>query len=136
MKKTIRIVISAGLLVICCSILSSPVRAQAASTTSSSTIFNFPKFNPPPFDFNDAFYGFNGMDVNLLDSMGQRFGTFNGIAVRQTGPPAFQPGQLNWVTDNSNTDPIATMSVFWPLPAATRTTEPVRRRSSFPLSPS
>ncbi|HXP71388.1 MAG TPA: hypothetical protein VOA88_19085 [Candidatus Dormibacteraeota bacterium] len=107
MKKTgtIRIVISAGLLLMLCSMLSSPVWAQAASTTSSSTIFNFPKFNPPPFDFNDAFYGFNGMDVNLLDSMGQRFGTFNGKAVRQTGPPAFLPGQLNWVTDNSNTDP-------------------------------
>jgi hypothetical protein len=63
-------------------------------------------FNPPPCDFNDNFYRANGIDVNQLDSMaGQRFGRF-----RQTGPPASQPGQLNWVNDNtcSQRDPTRT----------------------------
>ena len=54
-------------------------------------------FNPPPCDFNDAFYGANGIEVNQLDSKsGQRFGIF-----RQFGPPAFQQGQANWVIDSS-----------------------------------
>jgi hypothetical protein len=61
---------------------------------------DFARFNPPPFDFNDAFYTANGIDVNRLDSPAAgRFGFF-----RQTGPPAHD-GQLNWVVDNSNTDP-------------------------------
>ncbi len=56
--------------------------------------------NPPPFDFNDAFYNSNGINVTQLDSAGSaRFGLF-----RLTGPPA-GPGQVNWVVDNSNTDP-------------------------------
>lgn len=54
-------------------------------------------FNPPPCDFNDTFYGENGIDVNRLDSAtGQRFGLF-----RKTGPPAFLPGQVNWVNDTN-----------------------------------
>lgn len=62
--------------------------------------FNFPVFNPPPFDFNDAFYTANGINVTALDTpVAARFGFF-----RQTGPPA-GPGQVNWVVDNSGTDP-------------------------------
>ncbi|HKV39280.1 MAG TPA: hypothetical protein VJX67_08710 [Blastocatellia bacterium] len=73
-----------------------PVLGQSAAATS-----HFVKVNPPPFDFNDAFYTENGIDVNQLDSAGaQRFGFF-----RRFGPPAFFPGQANWVFDNSNTDP-------------------------------
>ena len=65
-----------------------------------------PDSNPPPFDFNNAFYTGNGVDVQKLIDLGQRFGTFNnGTTVnRLTGPPA-GPNQVNWVIDNSNTDP-------------------------------
>jgi len=56
--------------------------------------------NPPPFDFNDNFYTANGIKVSALNTArAGRFGTF-----RQTGPPA-GTGQVNWVVDNSNTDP-------------------------------
>jgi hypothetical protein len=56
--------------------------------------------NPPPFDFNDNFYTANGINVSQLNTAAAgRFGTF-----RQTGPPA-GPGQLNWVVDNTGTDP-------------------------------
>ena len=56
--------------------------------------------NPPPFDFNDLFYTANGINVQQLNTAaGGRFGLF-----RLTGPPA-GPGQVNWVVDNSNTDP-------------------------------
>ena len=52
-------------------------------------------FNPPPCDFNDTFYGENGIDVTKLDgASGQRFGV-----ARKTGPPAFLPRQVNWVND-------------------------------------
>jgi hypothetical protein len=69
--------------------------------TAPTSFINFPRFNPPPFDFNDAFYTTNGIVVNQLDSTAAgRFGLF-----RQTGPPARNNGQLNWVIDNSNTDP-------------------------------
>ena len=61
----------------------------------------FPQFNPPPFDFTDAFYTENGIDVTQLDTPAAgRFGLF-----RKTGPPAFELGQVNWVADDSNTDP-------------------------------
>ena len=63
-------------------------------------------FNPPPCDFSDNFYGANGIVVNKLNSpSGQRFGFF-----RQTGPPAFLPGQQNWVADHtcSQKDPDRT----------------------------
>jgi hypothetical protein len=57
--------------------------------------------NPPPFDFNDAFYGANGIDVSHLDQPAAgRFGLF-----RQFGPPSRDSDQPNWVVDNSNTDP-------------------------------
>jgi hypothetical protein len=60
----------------------------------------FDVINPPPFDFNDPFYTANGLSVPQLDTPGAaRFGLF-----RRTGPPA-QNGQVNWVIDNSNTDP-------------------------------
>jgi hypothetical protein len=60
----------------------------------------FDVINPPPFDFNDPFYTANGLSVSQLDTPGAaRFGLF-----RRTGPPA-QSGQVNWVIDNSNTDP-------------------------------
>jgi len=61
----------------------------------------FPQFNPPPFDFTDAFYTENGINVSLLNTPAAgRFGQF-----RKNGPPTFEPGQVNWVVDNSNTDP-------------------------------
>ena len=57
--------------------------------------------NPPPFDFSDAFYGANGIDVTQLDQAAAgRFGLF-----RQFGPPARTSSQANWVVDNSNSDP-------------------------------
>jgi hypothetical protein len=74
--------------------------AMGQSSSASTTTSNFPRFNPPPFDFNDAFYTANGIDVTQLDQApAQRFGIF-----RRTGPPA-RGGQVNWVVDNSNTDP-------------------------------
>ncbi|HVT58646.1 MAG TPA: hypothetical protein VHR45_09610 [Thermoanaerobaculia bacterium] len=61
---------------------------------------DFTRFNPPPFDFNDAFYTANGISVTQLDSAGAaRFGIF-----RRTGPPA-RDGQVNWVIDHTGTDP-------------------------------
>jgi hypothetical protein len=78
-------------------LLSSPMLVDAQTTTNS---FGGSKFNPPPFDFNDAFYTANGINVRKLDTPAAgRFGLF-----RQTGPPAHD-GQFNWVFDNSNTDP-------------------------------
>ena len=75
-------------------------QSSSGSTSGSTSTFNFPHFNPPPFDFNDAFYTANGIDVTQLDTAaGGRFGLF-----RKTGPPA-RDGQVNWVIDNSNTDP-------------------------------
>lgn len=75
-----------------------PLGAQAAGASSTSPLFTV--INPPPFDFNDAFYTANGIDVSVLDTPGgARFGLF-----RQTGPPA-QPGQQNWVVDHTGTDP-------------------------------
>ncbi|HXA15746.1 MAG TPA: hypothetical protein VN380_02045 [Thermoanaerobaculia bacterium] len=57
--------------------------------------------NAPPFDFNDGFYGANGIDVTQLDQPAAgRFGLF-----RQFGPPARDPHQPNWLVDNSNNDP-------------------------------
>ena len=58
--------------------------------------------NPPPFDFNDAFYTKNGIDVGKLDNLGARFGFRSN---RLTGPPA-GPNQVNWKLDSSNTDPV------------------------------
>jgi hypothetical protein len=56
--------------------------------------------NAPPFDFNDAFYTANGINVQQLNTPAAgRFGLF-----RKTGPPAGN-NQVNWVIDNSNTDP-------------------------------
>jgi hypothetical protein len=76
---------------------SARLRAQTAAPPKPS----FVRFNPPPFDFNDNFYTANGINVSQLDiAAAGRFGLF-----RQTGPPAFLPGQVNWVVDNSNTDP-------------------------------
>jgi len=75
-------------------------QSSSVSTSGSTGGSNFPRFNPPPFDFNDAFYTANGIDVSQLDQApAQRFGIF-----RRTGPPA-RDGQVNWVVDNSNTDP-------------------------------
>src|SRR5215467_13058241 len=75
-------------------------QSSSGSTSGSTSTFNFPHFNPPPFDFNDAFYTANGIDVRNLDTAAAgRFGLF-----RKTGPPA-RDGQVNWVIDNSNTDP-------------------------------
>ncbi|HEV3456804.1 MAG TPA: hypothetical protein VHG32_09610 [Thermoanaerobaculia bacterium] len=74
-----------------------PAQTQAAATPDGLL---FPTFNPPPFDFNDAFYTVNGIDVTQLDTPGAaRFGLF-----RRTGPPAHD-GQVNWVIDNTGTDP-------------------------------
>lgn len=51
-------------------------------------------FNPPPCDYNDTFYGDNGLNPNSPFNVG-RFGTF-----RQTGPPA-TGSQQNWVADST-----------------------------------
>jgi hypothetical protein len=91
-------VVIAGALLL---LLMAPAAQLAAQTSNTSTtFFNFRVFNPPPFDFNDAFYTVNGVNVTALDTPGgARFGLF-----RQTGPPAHD-GQVNWVVDNSGTDP-------------------------------
>ncbi len=63
----------------------------------------FRVFNPPPCDFTDNFYTTNGFDVTSLNTAGAgRFGNvIGGVPVRQTGPPAFQAGQVNWVNDST-----------------------------------
>jgi hypothetical protein len=77
-------------------LLVAAVHPAAAQSTPAPNLNG----NPPPFDFNDAFYSENGIDVMHLNKKdGQRFGIF-----RQTGAPAGS-GQMNWVVDNSNTDP-------------------------------
>lgn len=55
--------------------------------------------NPPPFDFNDAFYLQNGIDPSFLQ---QRVGT-DCNAPSPVAPPNQVPA--NWTLDNSNTDP-------------------------------
>jgi hypothetical protein len=81
-------------------LLIAPPARLAAQATPNAGFFSFRIFNPPPFDFNDAFYTANGVNVTALDTPGgARFGLF-----RRTGPPA-QPGQVNWVVDNTGTDP-------------------------------
>src|SRR5579864_7968874 len=82
------------------------VLAAPATRLSAQTKVDAPEsplfttFNPPAFDFNDAFYTANGIDVTQLDTSGAaRFGLF-----RQTGPPA-PHGFVNWVVDNTGTDP-------------------------------
>jgi hypothetical protein len=82
------------------------VLAAPATRLSAQTKVDAPEspffttFNPPAFDFNDAFYTANGIDVTQLDTPGAaRFGFF-----RQTGPPA-PNGFVNWVVDNTGTDP-------------------------------
>ena len=75
-----------------------------SAQTATSSPSGFPTFNPPPCDFSDNFYAQNGFDVGNLDTPGAgRFGNF-----RQTGPPAFLSGQVNWVNDNdcSADDPV------------------------------
>jgi len=63
---------------------------------------DFPRFNPPPCDFNDNFYNENGFSVlNLNTAAAGRFGPGPSGNVRQTGPPAFQQGQVNWVNDTN-----------------------------------
>jgi hypothetical protein len=65
-----------------------------ASLSAQTT---FPVFNPPPCDFSDNFYTVNDFDVTNLDTQAAgRFGNF-----RQFGPPAFLPGQVNWVSDGN-----------------------------------
>jgi hypothetical protein len=77
-----------------------PALGQSGAEPQSNGTPNFPRFNPPPFDFSDAFYTANGINVDRLNSAaGGRFGLF-----RKTGPPAVQPDQANWVVDDSNTD--------------------------------
>jgi hypothetical protein len=67
---------------------------------ASESPFIFPVFNEPPFDFNNAFYTANGINLTVLDNAGSaRFGLF-----RQTGPPA-PHGFVNWVVDNTGTNP-------------------------------
>ena len=85
---------------VCLLTLSASLSAQTPTTSTTS----FPRFNPPPCDFNDNFYTVNGFDVTSLDQQAAgRFGNF-----RQTGAPAFKSGQVNWVTDSncSVNDPI------------------------------
>jgi hypothetical protein len=105
MKKTRRntfratgvsILTLAALLLVMAAAPTAQLWAQAAP--SSFSIFR--SFNPPPFDFNNNFYTANGINPTVLSTTpAQRFGIF-----RQTGPPAHD-GQLNWVIDNTGTDP-------------------------------
>src|SRR5215472_7631222 len=97
-RSVVAFVRIAGACIVLFAIAAAPLSAQ--TTTAPTTFSNFPRFNPPPFDFNDAFYTANGIVVSQLDSPeAGRFGLF-----RQTGPPAAN-GQFNWVIDNSNNDP-------------------------------
>ncbi len=85
------------------SVPSARLWAQTTTPLASGGIKTFRVFNPPPFDFNDAFYTANGINVTPLDTAAAgRFGLF-----RLTGPPAFQQGQVNWVQEpvGTNTDP-------------------------------
>jgi len=94
-----RVLTMGALLLLLCIAPSTRLLAQASSTASG--FLNFPIINPPPFDFNDAFYTANGINTTQLDSaQGARFGIF-----RKTGPPARNSNQVNWVVDSSNTDP-------------------------------
>jgi len=80
-------------------VLAAPATRLSAQTDAPESS-SFTTFNPPPFDFNDAFYTANGIDVTQLDTAGAaRFGLF-----RQTGPPA-PSGSVNWLVDNTGTDP-------------------------------
>jgi len=65
--------------------------AQQTGPPSSGGANN--NFNPPPCDYNNTFYQDNGLDPTQLVG---RFGS-----ARQTGPPAFLPGQVNWVADSN-----------------------------------
>ena len=78
-----------------------------------------PNKNVPPFDFSDPFYTQNGINLGKLAGPGGRIGvTPAGQPCNQTAATgrntscnagAFglvnPAGQLNWVTDTSNTDP-------------------------------
>jgi hypothetical protein len=91
--------VAAGLLAMTLLLLAAP-GGKLLAQSQTPGFLNFPMFDPPPFDFNDAFYTANGIDVTQLDTPGgARFGLF-----RQTGPPA-RGNQVNWVVDNSNNDP-------------------------------
>lgn len=63
---------------------------------------------PPPFDFSDAFYTQNGIDINKIQNLGpdSRVGfsepTRNGPEFGSN--PALWNGQYNWIEDSSNTD--------------------------------
>jgi hypothetical protein len=95
-RKRARLVACVSILTLAALMLAAPRGAIRPAMGQS-----FVRFNNPPFDFNDNFYTANGINVSQLDiAAAGRFGLF-----RQTGPPAFLPGQVNWVVDNSNTDP-------------------------------
>jgi len=99
-RKRARLAFYVSIFMVAALLLTLPGAIRPAMGQSSSGGSNFPHFNPPPFDFNDAFYTANGINVTQLDSApAGRFGLF-----RQTGPPA-RDGHVNWVVDNSNTDP-------------------------------
>jgi hypothetical protein len=77
-----------------------PIGATSPGAESPQALDNH--FNPPPCDFNDAFYGANGINVTNLDQAAAgRFGLF-----RKNGPPA-SGNQVNWVNDStcSTNDP-------------------------------
>ncbi len=64
-----------------------------------------PNANVAPFDFSDAFYTENGINVSQLNGPGGRVGIGS-----NSGGFGFQnqPGQVNWKSDPSNTDPTRT----------------------------
>lgn len=100
-KKTAVRAVVAIMLGVVLLVISNAPSARLHAQTAAPPKPSFVRFNPPPFDFNDNFYTANGINVSQLDiAAAGRFGLF-----RQTGPPAFLPGQVNWVVDNSNTDP-------------------------------
>ena len=71
--------------------------------------------NPPVFDFSDAFYVKNGVDIQKVNAVGG--GRPNGFRVGFDGADApgsiengakAPPGVGHWIVDNSNTDPTRT----------------------------
>ena len=77
----------------------------AQTITPAVSPSSLPNFNHAPCDFSDTFYADNGIDSSsggeLNTEPDGRFGNvINGVAIRQTGPPA-TGSQVNWVVDNT-----------------------------------
>jgi hypothetical protein len=92
-------VLAAGKLIV-------PTQAQQQLIPTTAT-------DSPPFDFADAFYTENGINVGTGAPFIQCVGDAGGRVGDCTGafgfPPPFpDPENANWVTDTSTTDPVRT----------------------------